>query len=62
MAFNTFKCNCLTPLHFKGLNFGHFVASKQLHGKKHYHPITLLAHVEENTNNLLETLESDHIN
>jgi len=20
MALNTFKCNCLTPLHFKGLN------------------------------------------
>jgi len=22
MASNTFKCNCLTPLHFKGLTLG----------------------------------------
>jgi len=22
MALNTFKCNCLTPLHFKGLTNG----------------------------------------
>jgi len=21
MALNTFKCNCLTPLHFKGLKY-----------------------------------------
>jgi len=24
MALNTFKCNYLTPLHFKGLNFKSF--------------------------------------
>jgi len=23
MALNTVKCNCLTPLHFKGLNFAY---------------------------------------
>ena len=26
MALNTFKCNCLTPLHFKGLNHRYCVS------------------------------------
>jgi len=34
------KCNQLTPLPFKRLNFGHFVVSEQMSRKKqHYHPI-----------------------